>query len=214
MPHRQITGKEESRHTETGVISRRERTAERVSALPFQYHPQPEGRQRQGQPPEGRSAGTYMAETDEDGGKSDANRAATQGKQCDTSTAALSERKRTFGGRHKQEYAEEEDSLSLSLVHAQPQPLTVVLVRQHVITPVTVVEIPADRLHESLVKVIGGRPPQFGLDLGRIDGIAPIVPRPVRDEPLEGLVTRNPLPDQDWVRRCWKYLLQKSTDAI
>src|SRR5262249_61070134 len=62
----------------------------------------------------------------------------------------------------------EEDSLSLPLARAQPQPLAAVLVRQHGITPVAAVEIPADRLGDSLVKVMAGRPGRTGLVFCRL----------------------------------------------
>src|SRR5580704_17834640 len=54
--------------------------------------------------------------------------------------------------------------------------------------PPFVVEIPADRLLDAALESLERAPAEFALELGRVDGVAPVVSRPVGDEGDKGFV--------------------------
>src|ERR1700759_1192423 len=57
-----------------------------------------------------------------------------------------------------------------------------VLARAHLLDPFGVIEIPAHRLAQPGRKRLGRRPAELVAQLGRVDGVAQIVPRAVLDE--------------------------------
>src|SRR5258707_508583 len=69
----------------------------------------------------------------------------------------------------------------------QPDPLRLVAAVEDRLPPRAVVDIPAHGLAQPALERLRGAPAELALDLGWIDGIAPIMPGPVGhegDEPL------------------------------
>src|SRR5262249_20332767 len=67
---------------------------------------------------------------------------------------------------------------------AQAQALAPVPVRLHRLAPGAVVQVPADGGRDPGREVVARLPAQLGPRLGVVDGVAPVVPRPVGDEAL------------------------------
>src|SRR6266702_4330693 len=84
--------------------------------------------------------------------------------------------------------------------HSPPHPVLFFVVLPisaagHVRHPLPVGEVPVDGLVDPLLEGVGGLPSQVPLDLGGVDGVAAVMPRPVLDESEQSAVLA-PVPFQ------------------
>src|SRR5262245_39461741 len=61
------------------------------------------------------------------------------------------------------------------------KPLAIIALAANRLPPPFVGEIPVDRPRQARLETFLRRPSEFALDFGRVDRVAPVVPRPVRD---------------------------------
>src|SRR5690348_4950788 len=94
-----------------------------------------------------------------------------------------------LSGPHPTSGSAQED-LPRGALPPEAQPLPVVPSCLQGFAPVPVLQIPLHCLAQAVLEVARGRPTELAADLGRVDRIPPIVPRPIGDEGLEGPVGR------------------------
>src|ERR1700747_3151721 len=70
----------------------------------------------------------------------------------------------------------------LSRACSRAQALAMIAARPSSLPPPAVFEIPRDRLLQAAVESFAGRPAQLPSDFGGVHGVAPVMPRPVRDK--------------------------------
>src|SRR5512140_2558639 len=72
--------------------------------------------------------------------------------------------------------------------HPESEPFALVAPGLHRTAPLEVREVPADRFPKARLEVVPRRPAQLLPDLARVDGVPPVVARPVGDERLQLVV--------------------------
>src|SRR5262245_3859558 len=97
---------------------------------------------------------------------------------------------------------------------AEAAALSVVGVGLDGLAPDPVLEIPADGLRDARLEAVRRAPAQLAADLAGIDGVAPIVARPVGHELLERVVPGDGAAGEGGVIRGWHLGLQRGAEAV
>src|SRR5262245_3563085 len=95
---------------------------------------------------------------------------------------------------------------------SEAKPFASVCARLNGFTPIAMLHVPANGGFQTILEKVSRGPMKFATDLGRVDGVAAVVPRPIGDESLQVVVAVS-LRERR-IAGGWPQLLESVADSI